>query len=225
MHIYTTGYYTSQITIWHDAFSSPSSRAVVSRDSLNCNSQSKSKSHCDWRSVSKSWRRAPSGAHDHIFITVWQLWSCSCGAPSLTREQVCLSYMLLALASAVFLGSKSLGTRYHILLSQIRDFLFVVSYDSQGHGGGIRPRLHMGATWGPSYIASRRPQQKSPFPNNSCIVIEVYLSHCCLEFAFFIVVCTYISAGNCLPTCCLETNVYSCSAIPASERHGIRVIG
>jgi hypothetical protein len=50
--------------------------------------------------VSKSWCRAPSGAHDQIFITVWQLWSCFCGAPSLTRGQVCLFYMLLALASA-----------------------------------------------------------------------------------------------------------------------------
>jgi hypothetical protein len=45
--------------------------------------------------------------------------------------------MLLALASAVFLGSESLGTRDHILL-------FVASYDSQGHGGSIRPRLHTG---------------------------------------------------------------------------------
>jgi hypothetical protein len=42
-----------------------------------------------------------------------------CGAPSLTRGRVCLLYMLLALASAVFLGYKSLGTRDHILLSQI----------------------------------------------------------------------------------------------------------
>jgi hypothetical protein len=32
--------------------------------------------------------------------------------------------MLLALASAVFLGSESLGTRDHILLSQTRDFPF-----------------------------------------------------------------------------------------------------
>jgi hypothetical protein len=35
-------------------------------------------------------------------------------------------YVLLVLASAVFLGSESLGTS-----------LFVASYDSQGHGGGI----------------------------------------------------------------------------------------
>jgi hypothetical protein len=33
-----------------------------------------------------------------------------CGVPSLTRGRVCLLYMLLALASAVFLGSESLGT-------------------------------------------------------------------------------------------------------------------
>jgi hypothetical protein len=34
-------------------------------------SESKSKSHCNWWSVSKSWYRAPSGAHDQIFISVW----------------------------------------------------------------------------------------------------------------------------------------------------------
>jgi hypothetical protein len=40
------------------------------------------------------------------------------------RGLVCLLYMLLALASAVFLGSESLGPRDHILLSQTRDFPF-----------------------------------------------------------------------------------------------------
>jgi hypothetical protein len=54
--------------------------------------------------------------------------------------------MLLVLASTVFLGSESLGTRDHILLSQIETSLFVASYDSQGHGGGIRPRLSTGLT-------------------------------------------------------------------------------
>jgi hypothetical protein len=84
---------------------------------LSHKSKSKSKSHCNWQTVSKSWCRTLSGAHDKIFITVWQLRSCFCGAPSLTRGRVCLLYMLLALA--VFLGSESLGTRDHILLSQI----------------------------------------------------------------------------------------------------------
>jgi hypothetical protein len=74
--------------------------------------------------VSKSWCRAPSGAHDQIFITVWQLQSWFCGAPSLMRGRVCLLYMLLGLPNAVFLASESLGTRDHILLSQIWDFPF-----------------------------------------------------------------------------------------------------
>jgi hypothetical protein len=65
----------------------------------------------------------PSGAYDQVFIIVWQLRVC-CGAPSLTRGRVCRFQMLLALASAVILGSESLGTRDHILLSQIRDFTF-----------------------------------------------------------------------------------------------------
>jgi hypothetical protein len=82
------------------------------------------KPHCDWRSVSKSWCRVPSRDHDHIFTTVWQLRSCFWRASSLTRGRVCLLYMLLALASAVFLGSESLGTRNHTLLSQIWDFHF-----------------------------------------------------------------------------------------------------
>jgi hypothetical protein len=39
-------------------------------------------------------------------------------------RRVCLLSMLLALTSAVFLGSEPLGTRNHILLSQIWDFPF-----------------------------------------------------------------------------------------------------
>jgi hypothetical protein len=86
----------------------------------------------------------PSGAYDQIFVTVRHLRVCSCGALSLTRGRVCRLQLLLALASAVIIGSESLGTRNHILLSQIREFFFVASYDSQGHGRGIRPRLHTG---------------------------------------------------------------------------------
>jgi hypothetical protein len=57
-------------------------------------SQSQSQSHIatDSQSVSKCWYRAPSGAHDQIFISVWQLRSCFRGAPSLTRGRVCLLY-------------------------------------------------------------------------------------------------------------------------------------
>jgi hypothetical protein len=60
----------------------------------------------------------------YLAITIWELRSCFCGAPSLTRGRVCLLYMLLGLPNAVFLGSESLGTHDHILLSQIWDFPF-----------------------------------------------------------------------------------------------------
>jgi hypothetical protein len=66
----------------------------------------------------------PCGAYDQIFITVTQLRICWCGALSLTRGRVCNLQLLLALASAVILGSVSGGTRDHILVSQIRDFPF-----------------------------------------------------------------------------------------------------
>jgi hypothetical protein len=81
--------------------------------------------------------------------------------------------LLLVLASVVIIRSESRGTHDQILLSQIRespnlegqvpilifprnrvarlhtqalDSLFIASYDVQGYGGGIRPRLHIGVT-------------------------------------------------------------------------------
>jgi hypothetical protein len=66
--------------------------------------QSQSHIATDGQSINKSWCRAQCGAHD-IFIALWQLRSWVCGAPSLTRGRVCLLHMLLALASAVFLGT------------------------------------------------------------------------------------------------------------------------
>jgi hypothetical protein len=107
-------------------FSSPHTTRRATVQVFNPASTSHSESHIatDGRSVSKSWCRAPSGAHDEIFIIVWQVRSCYCEAPSRQRGRVCLLYMLLALASAVFLWSESLGTCDRILLSHIWDFPF-----------------------------------------------------------------------------------------------------
>jgi hypothetical protein len=87
--------------------------------------QSQSHIATDGQAVSKSWCRAPSGAHDQIYvyyyltITVLLLWG------ALADERTGLSFVYAAgLASAVFLGSESLGTRDHTLLSQIWDFHF-----------------------------------------------------------------------------------------------------
>jgi hypothetical protein len=92
----------------------------------------------------------PSGAYDQIFISVrnteyvWQLRSCFRGAPSLTGGRVCLLYVPLTLASPVFLGHSLLGLATVFYCLRFETSLFVASYDSQGHGGGIRPRLHTG---------------------------------------------------------------------------------
>jgi hypothetical protein len=61
------------------------------------------------------------------------------GAPSMTRGRVCCWRSLPAQS---FSGPSPLllATIFYCLRFEI--FLFVASYDSQGHGGGIRPRLH-----------------------------------------------------------------------------------
>jgi hypothetical protein len=54
----------------------------------------------------------------------------------------------------------------YFTVSDSRLSLFVASYDSQGYGGGIRPRLHTGYSLvmaaGPRYIASAWTAQKTP---------------------------------------------------------------
>jgi hypothetical protein len=65
-----------------------------------------------------------------------------CGAPSLTSGWVCLLYMLLALPAQSFSGPSTLGLATISYCLRFETSLFVASYDSQGHGGGIRPSLH-----------------------------------------------------------------------------------
>jgi hypothetical protein len=62
---------------------------------------------------------------------------------SLTRELVCGLQFLLALPSAVILGSESRGTQEHILLSQVRD-----SSNLDDH---VPPYLYPPGTGEPSY--------------------------------------------------------------------------
>jgi hypothetical protein len=54
--------------------------------------QSQSHITTDDQSVSGSWFRAPSGAHDQMLITVWHLLFCRYRAPPLTRGRVASLY-------------------------------------------------------------------------------------------------------------------------------------
>jgi hypothetical protein len=84
----------------------------------------------------------PPGAYDQIFITVRQMRVCWYGALSLTRGRICRLQWLLALGSAVILDPNPVGLATILYCLRFETSLFVVSYDSQGYGGGIRLRLH-----------------------------------------------------------------------------------
>jgi hypothetical protein len=117
---------------------------------------------------------APSPYRPTTRIFTFQLNICDYSpyvTSSLARGWACRLQLLLGFASAVILSYVSRRTHDNILLSQIRDspnlegqipvFIsprnrviqlypqalcshFVASYDSQGCGGSIRPRLHTG---------------------------------------------------------------------------------
>jgi hypothetical protein len=107
--------------------------------------------------------KPPSGDQDQIFITVRRFLVRWCGALSMTRGWVCRLKLLLVLASAIILGSQSLGTvsdsrlphpvgpvpRIYISQEQgdpvvppSANFLFVAFDDSQSYGGRVRTSLH-----------------------------------------------------------------------------------
>jgi hypothetical protein len=110
----------------------------------------------------------PSGAYDQIFITVRQLRVCWCGAHSLTRGRVCRLQLLLALASAVIFGFK-----FHILLSQIRDFTFRRLLRLAGlRWRYSTPPLHgVSSDWSNYFITSGRTEYKYPSLNSSSVIL------------------------------------------------------
>jgi hypothetical protein len=73
-------------------------------------------------------------------ITIWQLRSCFCGAPSLTRERVCLCICCWPLPAQSFSGPSPLGLTTLFYCLRFETSLFVASYDLQGHGGAEQSR-------------------------------------------------------------------------------------
>jgi hypothetical protein len=126
----------------------------------------------NWRFTANQFVLAtsPLRSTTRIFIIlIFQLSTCGYSpyvTSPLKRGWVCRLQWLLGLASAVILRSQSRGIHDHILLSpnlegrvpafiypnsrvarlhpQALVSIFVVSYDSQGSGEGIRPRFHTG---------------------------------------------------------------------------------
>jgi hypothetical protein len=120
-------YYSSQSILTAEAFLHSASRSTTDSPSL-------------WVWVLCSDRRSVGqyvlewSTHLGLTTRSWLLLD-SCGSFSLTRGRVCRLQLLLVLASAVILVTKFYTLRF-------QTSLLVASYDSQGYGGGIRPRLH-----------------------------------------------------------------------------------
>jgi hypothetical protein len=109
-------------------------------------SKSKSKSHCDWRAVSQQilvsspiWGSWPDINYYRLTVTVLFLW----GALFDTCQRN-LSRVRVPWLATIF------------YCPRFETYLFVASYDSQGHGGGIPPGLHTGLLLcpSPSHIAT-----------------------------------------------------------------------
>jgi hypothetical protein len=86
----------------------------------------------------------PSGAYDQISITVRQvagLLMCD----NLSDERTGLSFTISAgPRQRSFSGPSPVGLVTIFCCLRFETSLFVAAYDSQGFGGGIRPRLHTG---------------------------------------------------------------------------------
>jgi hypothetical protein len=137
------------------------------------------------------------------FLLIRLLRVCGCAALSLKRERVCLLQILVALA---IFGSESRGSRDHILLSQIRDFLFRRLLRL------TRLRLEV---FDPT---STRVTIDSESPAFFSLHIEYLIRHephgrhrvqqfFCCYFAFD-------ASGTCSSSCCLQSAVSSGSTVP-----------
>jgi hypothetical protein len=129
--------------------------------------------------VSKSWCRAP-------LITLWQLRYCFVGRPVWRENGSVFCICCWPLPAQSFSGPSPLGLAT-IFYCHIFETSFFVSYDSQGHCGGIWPCLHTGMTWSSLwiiFIASGRTEYMS-----QCLTVPLLF---CFSFA----------AGMCLPKLC-----------------------
>jgi hypothetical protein len=89
------------------------------------------------------------------------------------------------------------------LYPQAMDSLFVASYDTQGCGGGIRPRLHIGYFLTFHYI-SITGYDPGHIENTA--------------FNSFLLACVFVVARTCLPNSCTSTGRLCWLHIPDFSR-------
>jgi hypothetical protein len=94
---------------------------------------------------------------------------------------------------------------------------FVASYDSQGHGGGIRPRLYTGNCQSYLFFITtlHGPRRKHP----ACCWEGVFTALLHSSGSYSIVACVFVVVGMCLPIHYLAMDVFSDFTVPAFGRH------
>jgi hypothetical protein len=92
------------------------------------------------------------------------------------RSVFCICYWSLPAQSFLGLSPLRLATIFYCL--RFETSLFIASYHSQGHSGGIPPRLHMASY----YVASGWTTQKThPLPGNRYpLLLHIYCCRMCL---------------------------------------------
>jgi hypothetical protein len=157
---------------------------MLFRDIVAVHLRTKSQSYTatDGRSISKSWCRALSEAWPDIYycltVTVLFLW----GALSDERTVVFCICCWPSPAQS-FSGPSPLDLATIFYLLSFETSLFVGSYDSQGHGRGIRPRLHTGLMEHTNNIYSVRTSQETHYvsgakPNLLMLFEEAIAVYC-----------------------------------------------
>jgi hypothetical protein len=99
----------------------------------------------DGQPASLSWSKAPIwGSRPDLYYLCHSYGLVLVGRP-LRREVGAVFCMCCwPLPAQSFSGPSPLGLETVFYCLRFETSLFVASYDSQGHGGGIRPRLHTG---------------------------------------------------------------------------------
>jgi hypothetical protein len=149
----------------------------------------------DWRFTASQFVFAPSPLRltAIIFFSTEPLRSYSLCKSSLTRGWVSHLQLLLAVASAVILGSGSRGTHDHILLPQIRD--------PPPHLAGQVPEVYPPGTGWPSYTLRHWVPFSSP-PTNCLLITSLHGPH--RKHHSSIVALVSVAAETYLPNRCLE---------------------
>jgi hypothetical protein len=178
----------------------------------------------DGQPASLSWNKAPIWGLRPDFYYLCDSYGLVLVWRPLWREDGSVFYICCwPLPAQSLFGPSPLGLATIFYCLRFETSLFVASYDSQGHGGGIRSRLHTGTLthwlliydW-TTYIVSRRTHRKH-IRCPAMDICEPYRKHLfphCIYSALYssgsspIVACVFVVAGMCLPSRCPATGLH-----------------